>query len=84
MLDKFSSVIFIDESRDVEPSCMFTDCFLVRFEPLHDIFKGCFIVCGDVKQDLNAIMIRHSLQMTLHLFCGLYLGHESIIHDNTQ
>lgn len=81
MFHEFAAVFFIDQSRLIEPPRVFTYCFLVCLKRLDNILKGYCFARRDKKQYINAMMIRHSLEMPFHLFCGFHFSHICIIHN---
>ena len=82
MLHKLSSVPLVNKSRLIKPARMIPDRLSIRVKPLHDIFQGKASVIGKEKQNCDAVVIRNSLQMALHLLRTFELCcHALIIHN---
>lgn len=74
MLDASAAVALVEQSRGKESPSMLSNRLLIRMERRHDLFKCHSFSRFEREQNLNAVVIRHSLEMPLHLFCGLCLS----------
>ncbi len=63
----------------MKPTSVLAYGFPVCFKNFGNPIKGDSFPCGYKKQNFNTIMIGHTLEMPLHLFCCLYLPHTNII-----
>src|SRR3989344_5593469 len=69
----------------MKSSCMFPESFLICPYRLNNVLKSYAPALRNQKQYLNAIMIRHSLEVPFHLFCSLYFCycHAYIIYTSS-
>ena len=81
VLYKLAAISFVDKSRLAKTPRVFAQSFLICPDRLNNSLKGYHIVLRDQKQYLNTIMICHSLEMPLHLFCRLHFYHVFILHN---
>src|SRR3989338_3749874 len=79
MLHKLTAVFFIDKPAILKPSSVLAQRLFISAKSSYNIFKRDPVTFGNEKQNLNAIMVRYSLQMPLYLPRILYFGHILII-----
>lgn len=80
MFDTSATVSLINESRDTEPTGVFSERLLVCLECSNYLLQRDTLSLLNKKQNLDTIVIRHSLQVSLHLLCRLYFRHRDIVY----
>ena len=75
MLNKLTTISFVNQSCLLESPCVLAKCFFVRFNGFNNFIKCYSFVRGDVQQNFNAVVICYPLQMSLHLPRGFCFSH---------
>src|SRR3989344_1690809 len=79
MLYKSAAVFFIDKPGSIKPSRMLADSFFTCVKRFCDTLQSYTVALGDKKQHFNAVVIRHALEMPLHLFRRFSFVHPFVI-----
>ena len=80
MLDKFTLMLLVNQPGLIQSPRMFAYSFNVSADGCDNIFKSYPLAPGNGKQYLNPVMIRHALEVTLHLFRCFNFCHIYTIH----
>ncbi len=70
MLHKLAPIFLIDQTRNEKSASMFAERFFVRAERFHNLGQGDAAARSDEEENLYPVMVRHSFEVPLHLFCG--------------
>mgnify|MGYP001578586882 len=81
MFNKLAAIFLIDKPRLMKTPRMLAYGFFIRPKRFNNTIKSYFPARRYNKQYLDAIMVRHSLEMPLHLFSCFYLPHTYIINN---
>ena len=82
MLDELALVPLIYQPSLIEAPRVLAQGFCVRSDLSHDTLERYRIALGNQKQYLNAVVVRHLLQVPLHLLRCLHLSHSHIIQEH--
>src|SRR3989344_3525224 len=80
MFHKLTVVFLVYQYRMIETSRMLAYRLLVGVKPFNDSLERDAFVHRHMKQYLYAVMVRHTLEVPLHLLCCLQFSHSLIIH----
>lgn len=77
MFYRSAAVFFIDKTRKIQAPRMLADGLFIRVDCPRNVSEGYFRPSCQKQQNLDSVMIRHSLQMPLHLFCRFKFNHDA-------
>src|SRR3989344_6019776 len=75
MFHELASIFLIKEPCLIKPPRVLADSFCIRTKHSNNILQCYTIAFRNKKQYFNAVMVRYTLEMPFHLFCGFFFYH---------